>query len=71
MVQFLTNSHEFIPRPEGPRVCPKCGSHRTQVVGTCDDPTKVNMRCSNCGAVSTVPAFALSFTPELRASSFV
>jgi hypothetical protein len=32
-----------------PPVCPKCGSHRTQVVGRSDDGRTVILRCSSCG----------------------
>jgi uncharacterized Zn finger protein len=54
MVQFMT-SLEFSRRPTAPPVCPKCGSHRTQVIGKSDDPTERTVRCNSCGAISTVP----------------
>jgi uncharacterized Zn finger protein len=54
MVQFKADGQELLPRPQGPNVCPKCGSHRTQVVGMTDDPNRVKVRCGACGAISTV-----------------
>lgn len=46
---------EAVYRPSAPPVCPKCGSHRTEVIGKSDDPTKQTVRCNACGAISTVP----------------
>jgi hypothetical protein len=43
-----------MPRPPDPYFCPKCGSHRTQVIGMTDDPNRVKVRCGACGAISTV-----------------
>ena len=37
-----------------PPVCPKCGSHRTQVVGRSDDGKTVIVRCNACGEQSRV-----------------
>jgi hypothetical protein len=37
-----------------PPVCPKCGSHRTQVVGNSDDGAAVVVRCASCGDRSRV-----------------
>jgi len=37
-----------------PPVCPKCGSHRTQVVGRSDDGRNVIVRCSSCGERSRI-----------------
>ena len=54
MVQFMTTL-EAIKRPDAPPVCPKCGSHRTEVIGSSDDPAKRILRCNACGAISTVP----------------
>ena len=52
MVQFMTDL-EVIKRPEAPPVCPKCGSHRTEVIGQSEtDPTKRTVRCNVCGAIS-------------------
>jgi transcription elongation factor Elf1 len=44
-----------------PPVCPKCGSHRTQVVGRSNDAKTVVVRCSSCGERSSV---AVGETPE-------
>jgi len=50
-------------------MCPKCGSHRTQIIGTSDDPTKQTLRCNTCGAISTVPVEnAATFLMEDAAS---
>jgi hypothetical protein len=37
-----------------PPVCPKCGSHRTQVVGRSSDAQTVIVRCNSCGERSSV-----------------
>ena len=37
-----------------PPTCPKCGSHRTQVVGRSNDSRTVIIRCSACGERSSV-----------------
>jgi uncharacterized Zn finger protein len=37
-----------------PPVCPKCGSHRTEIIGERDLPPKRVLRCNTCGAISTV-----------------
>jgi transcription elongation factor Elf1 len=54
MVHFASQ-FEAIHLPIAPPVCPKCGSHRTQIIGKSDDPTKNTLRCNACGAISTVP----------------
>ena len=41
--------------PTVPPICPKCGSHRTEIVGLSDNPPAIMLRCSACGAHSTVP----------------
>jgi uncharacterized Zn finger protein len=53
MVHF-TVPVELLYRPAAPPVCPKCGSHRTEVIGTSDDPQKRTVRCNACGEISTV-----------------
>ena len=53
MVQFMSQL-DVLPYPTAPPVCPKCGSHRTEIIGTADDPTKRTVRCNTCGAISTV-----------------
>lgn len=54
MVHFA-GKLEVVNRPTTPPVCPKCGSHRTEIIGKLDDPTKRTVRCNVCGAISTVP----------------
>jgi hypothetical protein len=44
--------HECVARTLPPN-CPKCGSHRTQIVGQSADG-HVIVRCSACGERSTV-----------------
>jgi len=54
MVHFVSAT-ENTKRPPAPHVCPKCGSHRTEIIGRTEDPTKRTVRCNACGAISTVP----------------
>ena len=64
MVQFSTKAGSAY-QPTAPPVCPKCGSHRTEVIGKSDDPTKRTVRCNACGAISTVPVNEASmYMPE-------
>jgi len=37
-----------------PPICPKCGSHRTQVVGRSNDGKTLTLRCGECGERSVV-----------------
>jgi len=37
-----------------PPTCPKCGSHRTEVVGRSDNGTTLVLRCNACGDRSHV-----------------
>jgi uncharacterized Zn finger protein len=37
---------------EAPPVCPKCGSHRTEVIGK-TDANKNIVRCNACGTISS------------------
>ena len=53
MVDFMTR-YEASQRPAAPPVCPKCGSHRTEIIGKADDPTERTVRCNACGAISVV-----------------
>ena len=46
---------EILKRPEAPPVCPKCGSHRTEVIGNTDGGDKRMVRCNACGAISQAP----------------
>ena len=40
-----------LKRPEAPPVCPKCGSHRTEVIGKTDAKKNI-VRCNACGSIS-------------------
>ena len=40
--------------PTLPRFCPKCGSHRTEVIGRSNGGKTVALRCNACGEVSAV-----------------
>jgi hypothetical protein len=44
-----------------PPICPKCGSHRTQIVGRSND--LVIVRCSACGERSSVGEEILTKQP--------
>jgi uncharacterized Zn finger protein len=70
MVHFTANL-EANNRPPVPPVCPKCGSHRTQVIGKADDTTIRTVRCNACGAISTVPVSEDStmYVPEEATSA--
>ena len=46
--------NEYIRRPQTPPFCPKCGSHRTEVIGQAEEPGGRTVRCNACGAVSVV-----------------
>jgi hypothetical protein len=37
-----------------PPICPKCGSHRIQIVGRLEDGKTLILRCNACGALSTL-----------------
>ena len=37
-----------------PPVCPRCGSHRTEIVGTSDDGRTMTVRCNACGERSRI-----------------
>jgi rRNA maturation protein Nop10 len=55
MVYYMTEGSGGSRRVGVPPVCPKCGSHRTQIIGTFGDGNTLNIRCATCGEVSTVP----------------
>ena len=70
MVQFAPKL-EAMPYPTAPPVCPKCGSHRTEIIGKADDPTQRTVRCNVCGAISTVTVNeeAAMYIPEEAADA--
>jgi uncharacterized Zn finger protein len=37
-----------------PPICPKCGSHRTEIVGRTDNGATLVVRCNACGERSRV-----------------
>ena len=37
-------------------LCPKCGNHRTEIIGQSKDQKTAFLRCGACGAHSEVPA---------------
>ena len=51
----VNDALEAMKRPEAPPVCPKCGSHRTEVIGNTDGGDKRMVRCNACGAISQAP----------------
>ena len=50
MVHYNPNRRN-IPQ-HAPPVCPKCGSHRTEIVGMSQDLKATRLRCGACGARS-------------------
>jgi hypothetical protein len=50
----MVHPPDLITQPNTPPTCPKCGSHRTQVVGTFSDSRTLVVRCNACGARSEV-----------------
>jgi transcription elongation factor Elf1 len=38
-----------------PPLCPKCGSHRTAIVGINDEQKLLTIRCAACGVSSQIP----------------
>ena len=53
-----------------PHVCPKCGSHRTEVIGSSETPPAIMLRCNVCGERSSVPIEA-NATPYRREGAAV
>lgn len=55
-----------------PPVCPKCGNHRTVIVGRSDDGEKIVLRCNACGERSEISMDSISteaapsLPPEIR-----
>ena len=48
-----------------PPICPKCGSHRTVIVGRSDDGETIVLRCNACGErseLSTNDAYTMPRT---------
>jgi hypothetical protein len=38
-----------------PPICPKCGSHRTEIVGRSPDGETIDLRCNACGERTRLP----------------
>jgi transcription elongation factor Elf1 len=53
MVHYDPNVSRHAAQPPAP-TCPKCGSHRTEVVDRTHDGRSVTVRCNACGARSAV-----------------
>jgi transposase-like protein len=53
---------ELFAVPQPPHICPKCGSHRTEVVGI-SDRGEVVLRCNACGERSTVVLKPMRYQP--------
>lgn len=56
--------------PKPPLTCPKCGSHRTEIVGRLDDGKTLVVRCKACGEHSTLLVGAGLLPRPAAASSF-
>ena len=39
-----------------PPRCPRCGSHKTEIIGMSQDTKITYLRCATCGARSEVPS---------------
>jgi len=42
----------------GSSLCPRCGSNRTQIIGSSHDSTTLIMRCGSCGERTAVAVCA-------------
>jgi len=51
---MVSYGHYFTAIHRPPHICPKCGSHRTQVVGIADEGRTVAVRCNACGERSEI-----------------
>jgi uncharacterized Zn finger protein len=51
MVRFK-DALDAAKRAETPQFCPKCGSHRTEIIGNSDDGREPVVRCNACGTIS-------------------
>jgi len=54
-----------------PPICPKCGSHRTEIVGRSNNGDTIILRCNACGERSrvTLAAQAGDAAPEIQRPS--
>ena len=51
MVHYDSDLEAATPPPQ---ICPKCGSHRTEIVGRSTDGEMVVLRCNACGERSRI-----------------
>jgi hypothetical protein len=54
MVHCFPGGEVVASPPTLPRVCPNCGSHRTEVLGPLSHGKAIALRCNSCGARSEV-----------------
>ena len=54
MVNYDPNQRAVAQYP--PARCPKCGSHKTEIVGMSQDLKTTYLRCATCGERSEVPS---------------
>jgi hypothetical protein len=54
-----------------PPICPKCGSHRTEIVGRSDKGDTVILRCNACGERSHIAPPASSTRGQAAADGEV
>jgi transcription elongation factor Elf1 len=50
------NPDKRIAAQAPPPRCPKCGSHKTEIIGMSADRQITYLRCSMCGARSELPS---------------
>ncbi len=53
VLHYDADTRDIAPEPSP--ICPKCGSHRTEVIGLSDDLKLKFIRCNACGFRSAVP----------------
>ena len=53
MVHYDPKLRQAAQRPSP--LCPKCGSHRTEIIGLSKDLKTTFLRCGACGAHSEMP----------------
>ena len=57
MVHYFNSNARFAAQAPPP-LCPKCGNHRTEIVGRSADEKTIIIRCAVCGERSELPADA-------------
>ena len=51
---YMVHYDRTLALHQPPPICPKCGSHRTHIVGLSTDGKTVAVRCNACGERSEV-----------------